>query len=258
MMCIRGAGVSGGFSRSRGGRSGNSPLPVRGLVDGAYCVSKDYWQLACGEVGRADALVERCRASKNLAVHLLRVDDADGLGKVVANHLHRGFQVGIARNENGAVVFVPECVKKHVRGNVHVRAFFLRLDDADEWLCGVRVCDAHHDRMGKVAAKDAIRSERTEGAKVDFLTERLAGIVWARENSCREVLHSDDLVFRRKNLPRHCEDVQPSVRRSLQCAVVEVEAVNIHNRSNLFLSKSESRPVRGGPAPVRRSYSGVK
>ena len=28
-----GAGVSGGFSRSRGGRSGNSPLPVRGLVE---------------------------------------------------------------------------------------------------------------------------------------------------------------------------------------------------------------------------------
>ena len=93
---MRGAGVSGGFRRSRGGRSGNSPLPVRGLVDGACCVSKDYRQLACGEVGRADALV------------------------------------------------------------------------------------------------------------------------------------------------------------------VEVEAVNIHNRSHLFLSKSESRPVRGGPAPVRRSYSGVR
>ena len=91
-----GAGESGGFSRSRGGLRGNSPLPVRGLVDGACCVSKDYRQLACGEVGRADALV------------------------------------------------------------------------------------------------------------------------------------------------------------------VEVEAVNIHNRSHLFLSKSESRPVRGGPAPVRRSYSGVR
>ena len=41
-------------------------------------------------------------------------------------------------------------------------------------------------------------------------------------------------------------------------AVVEVEPVNIHNRSHLFLSKSESRPVRGGSAPVRRSYSGVR
>ena len=38
---MRGAGVSGGFSRSRGGRRGNSPLPVRGLVDGACCASKN-------------------------------------------------------------------------------------------------------------------------------------------------------------------------------------------------------------------------
>ena len=113
-------------------------------------------------------------------------------------------------------------------------------------------------RLGKVATEYAIRSERTECAKVDFLTERLSGIVWARENTCREVLHPDNLVFRRTNLPRHCEDVQPSVRCSLQCAVVEVESVNMHNRSHLFLSKSESRPVRGGPAPVRRSYSGVR
>ena len=56
------ARVSGGFSRSRGGRSGNSPLPVRGLVDGACCVSKDYRQLACGEVGRTDALVVEVEA----------------------------------------------------------------------------------------------------------------------------------------------------------------------------------------------------
>lgn len=52
---MRGERVSCGFRRSRGGRSGNSPLPVRGLVDGACCVSKDYRQLACGKVA---ALVE--------------------------------------------------------------------------------------------------------------------------------------------------------------------------------------------------------
>ena len=50
-------------------------------------------------------------------------------------------------------------------------------------------------RVGKVATEYAIRSERTECAKVDFLTERLSGIVWARENTCREVLHPDNLVF---------------------------------------------------------------
>ena len=52
--------------------------------------------------------------------------------------------------------------------------------------------------------------------------------------------------------------VKPFVRSPFQCAVVEVESVNINYCSHQFLSESESRPFRNGPAPVRRSYSGVR
>ena len=44
-----------------------------------------------------------------------------------------------------------------------------------------------------------------------------------------------------------------SVWRSLECPVVEVESVNVNYSSHQFLSESESRPFRNGPAPVRRS-----
>ena len=134
-------------------------LPVDGLVEGTVSVCKGFRQLTCGKVGCTDTLVERRRTSEHLAVHLLRVDDAYGLGEVVSNHLNGGSQVGIAGYEHGTVVFVPEYVKKHVRGDVHVRAFLFRLDDADEGLCGFRVCDAHHDRMGKIATEYAFGTE---------------------------------------------------------------------------------------------------
>ena len=233
-------------------------LPAGGFVERPRRIREGCWQLARGKVGCSYALVERCCASENLAVHLLWVDHADGLGKVVAYHFDRRFQVGVARNEHGAVVFVPEGGKEHVRGDVDVRTFLFRLYDADERARGVGIGNTHHDRMRKIAAKDALCTKCFEGAKIYFLTERLAWVVWTRENTRREVFYSDNLVLGREDLSLHGEDVKPSVWRSLERSVVEVESANVNYSSHQFLSESESRPFRNGPAPVRRSYSGVR
>ena len=233
-------------------------LPAGGFVERTRRIREGRRQLARGKVGCSYALVERCCASENLTVHLLWVDHADGLGKVVAYHFDRRFQVGVARNEYGAVVFVPEGVKEHVRGDVDVRTFLFRLYDADERARGVGIGNTHHDRMRKIAAKDALCTKCFEGAKIYFLTERLTWVVWTREDTRREVFYSDDLVLGREDLSRHGEDVKPSVWCSLERSVVEVESVNVNYSSHQFLSESESRPFRNGPAPVRRSYSGVR
>ena len=233
-------------------------LPAGGFVERPRRIREGCWQLARGKVGCSYALVERCCASENLTVHLLWVDHADGLGKVVAYHFDRRFQVGVARNEYGAVVFVPEGVKEHVRGDVDVRTFLFRLYDADERARGIGIGSAHYDRMGEIATEDAFCAKCFDGAKVYLLTEWLAWIVRTRENARREILYPDNLVSGRENLLRHCKDVKPFVRSPFQCAVVEVESVNINYCSHQFLSESESRPFRNGPAPVRRSYSGVR
>ena len=227
-------------------------------MERASRIHEGCWQLARGKVGCSYALVERCRAPENLAVHFLRVDYTDGFGEVVAYHFDRCFQVGVARNEHSAVVFVPEGIKEHVRGDVDVRTFLFRLYDADERARGVGIGNTHHDRMRKIAAKDALCTKCFEGAKIYFLTERLAWVVWTRENTRREVFYSDNLVLGREDLSLHGEDVKPSVWRSLERSVVEVESVNVNYSSHQFLSESESRPFRNGPAPVRRSYSGVR
>ena len=233
-------------------------LPAGGFVERPRRIREGCWQLARGKVGCSYALVERCCASENLTVHLLWVDHADGLGKVVVYHFDRRFQVGVARNEYGAVVFVPEGVKEHVRGDVDVRAFLFRLDDTDERPSSIRVGYTHHDWVGEVAAEDALSSKSFKCAKVYFLTEWLAWVVWPRENTRREVFYSDNPVLGREDLPRHGEDVKPFVWRSLECPVVEVESVNVNYSSHQVLSESESRPFRNGSAPVRRSYSGVR
>ena len=137
--------------------------------------------------------------------------------------------------------------------DVDVRTFLFRLYDANERTGGVGVGYAHHDRVGKIATEDARCAERFEGAKVYFLTKRLAWIVRARENPCRKVLYSDNLIFGREDLPRHGEDIKLFVRRSFESPVVEVETINVNYSSHRFLSESESRPFRNGPAPVRRS-----
>ena len=233
-------------------------LPVGGLVERSSRVREDCRQLAGGKIGGAYALVERSCAPENLAVHFLRIYHAHGLGEVVSHHFNRRFQVGVSRNEHRAVVFVSEGIKKHVRGNVDIRAFLFRLDDTDERPSSIRVGYTHHDWVGEVAAEDALSSKSFKCAKVYFLTEWLAWVVWARENTRSEVLYPDKLVLGREDLPRHCENVKPFVRSPFQCAVVEVESVNINYCSHQFLSESESRPFRNGPAPVRRSYSGVR
>ena len=173
-------------------------------------------------------------------------------------HFDRRFQVGVARNEHGAVVFVPEGIKEHVRSDVDVRTFLFRLYDADERARGVGIGNTHHDWMRKIATKDALCAKRFEGAKIYFLTEGLAWVVWPRENTRREVFYSDNPVLGREDIPRHGEDAKPFVWRSLECPVVEVESVNVNYSSHQVLSESESRPFRNGPAPVRRSYSGVR
>ena len=252
-----GCELSGTMPR-RAGRTIRRQLPAGGFVECTRRIREGRRQLARGKVGCSYALVERSRAPEDLAVNLLRIDHADGLGEVVACHFDRRFQVGVARNEHGAVVFVPEGVKEHVRGDVDVRAFLFRLYDSDERTCGIWIGSAHYDRMGEIATEDAFCAKCFDGAKVYLLTEWLAWIVWTRENTRREVFYSDNLVLGREDLSRHGEDVKPSVWRSLERSVVEVESVNVNYSSHQFLSESESRPFRNGPAPVRRSYSGVR
>ena len=233
-------------------------LPVGGFVECTRRIREGRRQLTRGKVGRSYALVERSRAPENLAVHFLRIDHADGLGEVLTYHFDRCLQVGVPRNEYGAVVFVPEGIKEHVRGDVDVRTFLFSLYDADERASSVRVGYAHHDRMRKIAAKDALCAKCLERAKVYFLTDRLAWVVRTRENARREIFHSDNLVLWGENLLCHGEDVKPPVRCPLESSVVEVESINVDYSSHQFLSESEGRPFRNGPAPVRRSYSGVR
>ena len=239
--------------RKRGGLS----LPTERLAECANLIGYYYRKLACGKVGWSYAFVERCRASENLAVYLLRVYDANCLGEIISNHVNRGFEIGVARDQHRAVVFVLKGVKEHMGGNIDIRTLFLCFYDADKGLFCIGVGNSHGYRMRKVATKDAFCAKGFKGANIDVLSQWLPGVIWARQNASGKIFETDNLVFWGKNLSHHRKYVKPFVRRSFECAVIKVESVDIYYRSHVYLSKSESRPSRGGPAPVRRSYSGV-
>ena len=58
----------------------------------------------------------------------LGVEDANGLFQFVAHHADGGDQIGIAGDDDGAIVVVAKTVEQEVGGEVYVGTFFLGLE----------------------------------------------------------------------------------------------------------------------------------
>ena len=232
-------------------------LPVPRFVERPCRVVKRFRQLACSKVRGAYALVERSRGPKDLAVDFLWIDYADCFREIMSHHFYWCFQVGVTRYEHCAVVFVSECIKKHVCSDVDVRTFFLRLDDSDERTDCVWVGNTHHDGVGKIAAKDAFCAKCLEGTEIYLLAERLAWVVRSREHPRSEVFDPHDIVFGGEDLPRHSKNIQPSVRSAFQGTIIEVESVNIDYSSHRSLSKARAVPCGAALHPFAEAIRGL-
>ena len=65
-----------------------------------------------------------------------------------------------------------------------------------------------------------------QGSKVGLLPLRLRGITWAVGNDGGEVANAVYTVLGQQK-PRQPPDIQPTILRAPQCAIVEIEAVNV-------------------------------
>ena len=87
-----------------------------------------------------------------------------------------------------------------------------------------------------------------------MLTDRLVRIARTRRDQGGEIFDLDDLVFGKKKCAELI-DIEPSMGRLSQCAVVEIESVDLDDRDQVHPLEMQ-KPPRGGFAPGHRSGRG--
>ncbi len=95
---------------------------------------------------------------------------------------------------------------------------------------------------------------RAQGAKVNFLAITLLRIARSRSNKRSEVADAVDLIVR-QHLRTEGGEIEPSVRRLAQAAVVEIEGVNIDVGFEGH-KKQKPQDCSGGLAPLARRLGG--
>jgi hypothetical protein len=170
------------------------------------------------------------------------VQDADRRFEFVAFIVHWLFEVAVIRYDYGQVVSCLETVDEQVAGKVYVRALLLGLPDLG--VCGLAVsvfdepsCRRAGDEAPVVDREFGNRCKRT---KVDLLSLcllslRLGGVARSRSDARREVLDPDDIGIVAQHSIAEYAHVQPPLGGVLQTSVVEVEAVDVDDRTQPVL-----------------------
>jgi hypothetical protein len=104
----------------------------------------------------------------------VRVHDHDLDAKFVLGHPNGLPQIRVVRDDDGLVAATPEGVEEQIRGQVHVRALLLGLDDLDHptatW---PRIRQRHPCDVAQVVPEvDGDERERAERAEVGLLALR--------------------------------------------------------------------------------------
>jgi hypothetical protein len=93
-------------------------------------------------------------------------------------------------------------------------------------------------------------------AQVELLAHRLVRVVRARTYQRGEVFDFNDGIFRQQKLAE-LAGIDPTVRGLPECAVVEVEAVDIDVGPNTYLPKMQKPPVRAASRPATEATGGI-
>ena len=241
---IRGAGVSGGFSRSRGGRL----LPRLRAVDRAT-VRPDgnhFGQLALRRkvAGNVPAMcgmeAEVCRA-------LSRIEHDCASLEFVAHEVERRNEIRIAGDYDKGIGGVCVGVAEKRGREIYIRPLLFDLYHMDKAVCGCRTfltsgINGWNPRLVLVvvALDDINAAMRDEGLKVDVLAFNRCGVVRICLGAGREVLDGCEfVVFVKMGMGEHGFDKRSDVKpfaggESAQQSVVEIAAVDVGYRFHSF------------------------
>lgn len=157
------------------------------------------------------------RQDSNLEAKLLRYDS------------YRLDKIRVVGNQHADFEAATESITKQVGGDVDVGSLFLCLDHA---FVSRPVSLRQADDVGQEVTEDnldgGVGPNRSE---VRLLTCRLIEIVGSSGDSRCEVLDATDLVGGEQLLAHH-RDVQPLVARAVHTPVVEVEGIDVYDRSH--------------------------
>jgi len=163
-------------------------LPSGGLVESALCIGEGIRENGTGNLGvaqftpvKAGGLLESGGAALVSplvwAGSELGVDDADRLSHLIPNHAYGSQEIGISADDNGGLETVPESIKEQVGGEVHIRSFFLGIEDLDG--AGRRLDDFHALwPAAEIPLNDFKVGDGAEGTPVDLLAGGSVGVSW--------------------------------------------------------------------------------
>ena len=241
---MRGAGESGGFSRSRGGRL----LPRLRAVDRAT-VRPDgnhfgqlalRWKVAGNVPAMCGMEAEVCRA-------LSRIEHDCASLEFVAHEVERRNEIRIAGDYDKGIGGVCVGVAEKRGREIYIRPLLFDLYHMDKAVCRCRTfltsgINGWNPRLVLVvvALDDINAAMRDEGLKVDVLTFNRSGIVRICLGSGGEVLDGYKFVICVKmGMGEHGFDKRSDVKpfaggESAQQSVVEIAAVDVGYRFHSF------------------------
>ena len=244
---MRGAGVSGGFSRSRGGRL----FPRRRAVDRAAMRSdgNNFRQLALRREIAWNVRVVGSRSLKMVGHGFAWIEYKHRFPKFAAERLNRPSLIGIAGYQNKAFGIGAHGIDKGGNSKVYVRTFLLKLNDMRHSGNGFFASFALFVDMGKpclflaVKSFDDFHSAKGRECLEIYLLAFLGGYVMRIcADTSREILYGEDFMFFLEHCVGKCAKVEPfTALRSSQQAIVEIVAVYVNSRA----SRVEYNPLTG-------------
>ena len=184
------------------------------------------------------------------------VEDSHPLAQPGPGHADGELEVRVVRDHDGHLVVLLEAIHQQVGSEIDIGALFFGveyLNRARTWsLAGQRP----PLRIGKeVSVVQGHCRNGLQGAKVSLLPLGLRWIVGAAGNQGGKVSYAAYLVVGQQK-PHQLTDVQPSVGRAAQGAVIEIEAVDIDVGADGDCPYKKLRLPRGSLAPCRRGDRG--
>jgi hypothetical protein len=176
----------------------------------------------------AGGLLESGVLSRGTAVwpgKALWIQNTDRLLEFVPHHPNWRDQIRIPGDDNGAFVEAPNPIQQQVRGKVYIGTLFLGLENFNE-IWGRRNHRRHDFSCAKVAFDDGQIWQRGERSPEHLLSYGLAGVVGQCADFGGEILCSDNLIAWER-APDHCHWIKPAKGGAFECAVKEIEPINV-------------------------------
>ena len=204
-------------------------LPSGRFAECSGGVAHPCGELRCGNRSGPNGLYEVSKRSERTTDSPLGIENPDGLAEPVAYLGNRLFQVAVVADDHRTIEQVVERVHQQQRRKVDVRALFFGLDnplpDVASRIPRRRI--GHRDFMGQeMAQMDRNPRLGTKRPKIRLLAAGLIGIVGSRAD-CRGEIANRLYAVADQQVVAKGRRIQPLVRRTLEAAEIEVEAVDI-------------------------------